>query len=164
MEALAKKHRGRIVALRIHATERQTRASGAIRDRDLRQPAMRNTWRAAERLGLAIQMHLIPYAAPQVGELAAQFGGVPVILDHLARAAQGTAAEFDGVLKLAKFPVRRAFDAFGPDRTIWGGLGHNMEDFRRAVALFEQMFDFASDAERAKIRGLNAARLFGWPA
>src|SRR5262245_2528616 len=63
----------------------------------------------------------------------------PVILDHLGRAGQGTAADADGVIALAKLPriylkysgvnysskgqypfadvkpfIRRAYDAFGP--------------------------------------------------
>jgi L-fuconolactonase len=108
-----------------------------------------------------------------------------VILDHLARAGQGLPAEYDEVLKLAKLPrvhmkfsgvrysskqghpyadarplVRRTFDAFGPDRMIWGGLGHSMEDFEKAVEVFEGMFAFAAESDRAKIRGLNAAKLF----
>ena len=56
--------------------------------------------------------------------------------------------------------VRRTFDAFGPDRMIWGGLGKNLAEFERAVALFEEMFDFASAADRAKIRGRTAEKLF----
>jgi len=140
MQALVKKLPDRIVALRIHenlAAGKPPTTSGAIRDRDMRQPAMKETWRAAHSLGLAIQMHFIPRFAPQIGELAAQFSNMPVILDHLARAGQGTPAEYEQVLKLAQYPrvymkysavnysskqpypypdakplVRKAFDAF----------------------------------------------------
>jgi predicted TIM-barrel fold metal-dependent hydrolase len=188
MEALVKKHPARIVALRIHSTRDPKTAptrSGPIRDRDLRAPEMKQTWRQAASLGLAIQIHLIPVYAPQVAALAAEFRELPVIIDHLARAGEGTAAEYEEVLKLARLPrvvikfsgvlyaskqehlhrdvkplVRRTFDAFGPDRMIWGGLGNKLADFERAVSLFEEMFDFASEADRAKIRGLNAAKLF----
>ena len=130
-------------------------------------------------------MHFIPYYAPQIGTLADQFRDVPVILDHLARAGEGTRAEYDRVLELARLPrvymkfsgvsysskagypyrdaqplVRRTFDAFGPDRMIWGGLGMDMPAFEKNVAMFEEMFRSASETDRAKIRGLNAARLF----
>lgn len=190
MAALVKKHPKRIVALRIHvnrAREAPPTTGGAIRDRDLRHPAMRATWRAAGDLGLAIQMHFIPCHAPDIAALAAEFRGVSVILDHLARAGQGTPAEYEEVLRMARLPrvymkfsgvsysskqkhphrdvqplVRRTFDAFSADRMIWGGLGMNLEDFRRNLAMFEEMFDFASAADRAKIRGLTAARLFGF--
>ena len=60
----------------------------------------------------------------------------------------------------AKPIVRKAFDAFGADRLIWGGLGMNMTEFEKASALLDQMFDYASESDRAKIRGLNAMRLF----
>jgi predicted TIM-barrel fold metal-dependent hydrolase len=187
MEDLAQRNKGRIVAMRIH--EMRTpgappTTSGAIKDRDMQSPAMENTWRKAQQLGLAIQMHFLPHFAPQIGALARKFD-LPVILDHLARAGQGTPADFDEVLKLAKLPrvymkysgvaysskqpfphpdaklvVRRAFDAFGPDRMIWGGLGHSMADFEKQAQLFDAMFDFAAEKDRAKIRGLTAMKLF----
>ena len=190
MAALVKRSPGRIVALRIHEMRKPgTPASskGAIKDRDMQSPAMENTWRNAQELGLAIQMHFLPYFAPQIGQLARKFPDVPVLLDHLARAGQGTPADFDQVIQLARFPrvymkysgieysskqpfphldakplVRRAFDAFGPDRMLWGGIGNTSEDFDRQVRLFDVMFDFAREADRAKIRGLNAMKLFGF--
>ncbi len=137
-------------------------------------------------MGLAIQIHCIPHYAVEIGELAAKFPKTPVILDHLARAGQGTPEEFDQVLKLAKMPqvymkysstgvetvskepyphadakpvVKRVYEAFGADRMMWGGLGTNMAEFAREVKLFDLMFDFAPEAERAKIRGLTAQQI-----
>ena len=52
------------------------------------------------------------------------------------------------------------YNAFGSDRIIWGGLGMNMEAFEKEAALLDQMFDYASESDRAKIRGLNSMRLF----
>jgi hypothetical protein len=43
---------------------------------------------------------------------------------------------------------------------IWGGLGHTMEELDRNVEVFNNMFDFASEADRAKIRGLTAVKVF----
>jgi predicted TIM-barrel fold metal-dependent hydrolase len=179
MQALVRKHPARIVALRIHemhAPGTPPLSAGPIKDRDLHAAPMKATWRAAHELGLAIQMHFLPHYAPQIGELAAQFHDVPVILDHLARAGQGTPADVESVLKLASYPrvymkysavnrdaeplVRRMYDAFGADRMVWGGLGHNMAEFEKEVALFDQRFGFVSEADRAKIRGLNAMKLF----
>jgi predicted TIM-barrel fold metal-dependent hydrolase len=188
IEALVAKNPKRIVALRIHEMRARglpPTTAGSIKERDLRSPAMQNTWRKVQQLGLAIQMHFLPFFAPQIGELCARFPDVPVLLDHLARAGQGTDADFQEVLKLAKMPrvymkfsgigysskqpfphsdakplVRRAFDAFGSDRVLWGGLGNTVQEFDRQVQLFETMFDFASETERAKIRGLNAMKLF----
>jgi predicted TIM-barrel fold metal-dependent hydrolase len=180
----------RIVALRIHETHKPgtpSLTSGPIKDRDMRSPAMKATWKRVEQLKLSIQMHFLPFYAPQIFELASQFPTVPVILDHLGRAGQGTPGEFAGVLKLARLPrvymkysgaeysskekypfadvkpiVRRSYDAFGPDRMIWGYFGHDRAGFDREVALLDSMFDFASGEDREKIRGGNALKLFKW--
>jgi predicted TIM-barrel fold metal-dependent hydrolase len=189
---LVKKTGGAVVALRIHEMHEPgtpSTTTGMIRDRDMRDPQMAETWRAAADLGLMIQMHFIPHYAPQIGELAAKFPKMPVLMDHLARAGHGTPADFDGVLKLAELPrvymkysgtgvtasskqpfphldakpiVKRTFEAFGPDRIVWGELGTSMPAFEKAVELFDIMFDFASESDRAKIRGLTAHKLFGF--
>jgi predicted TIM-barrel fold metal-dependent hydrolase len=188
IRALADRHPGRIVALRIHEVRKPGTpppTSGAIHDRDLRSPEMRETWRHVHEMGLAIQMHFIPYYAPQIGALAAQFPQMPVILDHLARSGQGTPAEYEEVLKLARFPkvymkfsgvaysshekfpyrdakpvVRKAVDAFGPERMLWGGLGHTMAEYKQQTELFDEMLGFLNEHDRALIRGLNAKKLF----
>jgi L-fuconolactonase len=180
----------RIVALRIHETHKPgtpSLTSGPIKDRDLRSPAMKATWKRCQQLGLAIQMHFLPYYAPQIGELASQFPDMPLILDHMGRMGEGTAADAAAVLKLAKLPhaymkfaniassskekypftdvkpmVRRAYDAFGPDRMIWGYFGHDAAGFSKEVDLFDMMFDFAKEEDRQKIRGRNALKLFKW--
>ena len=189
---LVKKNAGATVALRIHEMHEQgtpATTSGAIRDRDMRHPQMAECWRAAADLGLMIQMHFIPHYAPQIGELASKFPKMPVLMDHLARAGHGTPADFEEVLKLASLPrvymkysgtgvaasskqeyphldakpvVRKTFDAFGADRMVWGELGTTMPNFEKAVEQFDIMFDFASEADKAKIRGLTAQKLFGF--
>lgn len=192
MSDLVAKNRNRIVALRIHENREAGVAptvSGPIRDRDLKHPNMRATWRKAHDLGLAIQMHMIPLHAPEIAALAKEFGNTPVIIDHLSRAGQGTAGQYDRVLAMAKLGnvwmklsgvnysskqppphrdtkplIRRTFDAFGPDRMIWGGLGMNMPDFERNQAMFDELLDFASESDRRKISGLNAAKLFRFNA
>jgi L-fuconolactonase len=192
MQALVQKHPGKIVALRIHEIHpagTPSTTSGLIRDRDLRDPQMAVTWRAAHKLGLAIQIHCIPHYAPAIGELAGKFRETPVILDHLVRPGQGTAEEYEHVLRLAKLPrvymkftrtgvqsasrqpfphldakplVRRVYNAYGPDKMIWGELGGNLAQFRQAVQLFDVMFDFAPEADRRKIRGLTSQKLFSF--
>jgi len=181
---------GRIVALRIHEMRKRGEPpliSGAIHDRDLADPHMKATWRRVGELDLAIQMHFVPWFAPAIGELAGQFPNIPVILDHLGREGMGTPQDATNVLKLGKLPrsylkfsgveysskekfpyrdvkpwIRRAYDAFGPDRIIWGTLGHDMAEFQKQVELFDFMFDFANEADREKIRGRNALKLFHW--
>jgi predicted TIM-barrel fold metal-dependent hydrolase len=192
MQALVQRNAGRIVALRIHETHpagTPSTKTGLIRDRDLRDPQLAVTWRAGHELGLAIQIHCIPHYAVPISELAAKFPETPIILDHLARPGQGTPEEYEQVLKLAKlshvymkysstgvesasrepFPhpdakplVKRVYEAFGADRMIWGELGGSIPEFEREVQLFDLMFGFAPEPERAKIRGLTAKKLFAF--
>jgi predicted TIM-barrel fold metal-dependent hydrolase len=123
-------------------------------------------------------MHFLPYYAPQIGELASRFPDVPVILDHLGRASEGTAADQDEVMRLGKLPqaymkysnakpemkpiVKRVWDSFGPDRIIWGYFGHDRAGFDKEAAQLDMMFDYASESDRAKIRGTNALKLYRW--
>jgi L-fuconolactonase len=188
MDALVRKHPRRIVALRIHEMREAGKAatrSGAIKDRDLGAPEMARTWEKAQALGLAIQMHFVPAHAPGIQRLAARFPKLPVILDHLGRPGQGTPEQYKDVLALGKLSnvwlkysgvgyaskqkpphadakpiIRSIYDAFGPERIIWGGLGMNMAAFEQNVQTFESLFDFAGEDERKKIRGTNAAQLF----
>ena len=190
MSDLLKRNKGRIVALRVHSNRPLSEpptTSGPIRDRDLKHPQMKKTWRAAHDLGLAIQVHMNSWHAPEVMALASEFRDTTVIIDHFGRAGQGTPEQYDGVLKMAKLPrvimkfsavnysskepaphrdaasmVKRTYDAFGPDRIIWGGLGHTPADFEKHVQTFETLLAFVSETDKAKIRGGNAVKLFRW--
>jgi predicted TIM-barrel fold metal-dependent hydrolase len=169
----------RIVGIRIHTLNDAGVApttDGPMRNRDLRSEGMKNTWKKMSDLGLLVQMQTIARHAPEIGVLASQFREMPVLIDHLALPARGTPAEYDEILKLASIPkvymkvssltekdkplVRRLYNAYGPDRLIWGSFGSNMKAFERALALFDFVFDFPSEEDRIKIRGLNAMKLF----
>jgi predicted TIM-barrel fold metal-dependent hydrolase len=162
---------------------------GAIRDRDMTDPQMAVTWRAAHELGLMIQMHCIPYYAPQIGKLASEFRQMQVLLDHSGRPGEGTAEDYEQILKLGELPnvymkfsgtgiasaarrgspypdprqlVRKVVGAFGSGRVVWAEMGINAASFEKAVAQFDSLFDFVSDTDKANIRGLNSAKLFAF--
>jgi predicted TIM-barrel fold metal-dependent hydrolase len=121
---------------------------------------------------------------------------VPVVIDHLARVdlkAADPLPEFKKLLALARYPsvwvkvselsvlspsgkypyretfpwVRRMYDAFGPDRLMWGtgfpgetraqaerpSLAQELDLIRREIAFF-------TAEDRDKILGRNAARLW----
>jgi predicted TIM-barrel fold metal-dependent hydrolase len=192
MRALVEKHPGKFVALRMHVMHEPGTPpsnSGLIRDRDLAHPQVAVTWRTAHELGLAIQIQCIPHYAPQIGELAARFPQTPVILDHLARPGQGTPQEYERVLTLGKQPqiyikfgktgvetvskqpfphadakplVRRVFEAYGHDKIIGGEYGENLAEFAQAIQLVDTLFDFASEMDRKRIRGLTSQKLFAF--
>lgn len=186
MAALVKKWPKRIVALRIHATRPDPTPTGPIRDRPLDDPRMARTWQAAHRLGLAIQMHMVPKWAPAVAALIQKTPGVRVVIDHLCRFGQGSAAEYEHVLALgsrhgacmkfsglsysSKQPpphadliplAQRIHKAFGPDRVIWGGLGMNRAAWEKQRTSFEMIWSFLPDSQRQAIRTGNARRLYG---
>jgi L-fuconolactonase len=119
-----------------------------------------------------------------VRALAEEFPEMPVQMDHFGLPTYGDQTQYEEVIRLAKLPrvylrveglakpawygdprqfARRAYDAFGPDRLIWGGYGGNVQRFETTLALIDELFGFASEAERVKIRGLNAMKLFGFP-
>jgi predicted TIM-barrel fold metal-dependent hydrolase len=58
--------------------------------------------------------------------------------------------------------ARRAFDALGPDRMVWGSFGASVESFKSASEIFDTNFDFLSGSDRTKIRGVTAKRLFSF--
>ena len=188
MKALVTRHGGRIVTARVHAMDDRGAApatGGAIKNRDLESDEMKRFWRSASKLGLAIQMHFRPHYAPQIAKLAEEFRDTIVVLDHLGRSGMGTADEYREILRLARFPgvymkfsgvgysskqehpyldakpvVQQAFDVFGPDRMIWGGVGYSVEDMDRNAKMLDLLFDYASEEDRAKVRGLTAKRIF----
>ncbi|HEY1337129.1 MAG TPA: amidohydrolase family protein, partial [Bryobacteraceae bacterium] len=172
----------RIVGIRIHTLNpagTPPTTDGPMRNRDMRSPEMKSTWSKIHDLGLLVQMQTIPLHAPEIGALAAEFRDMPVLIDHLAFPARGTAAEYEEVIKLSRLPkvymkvstltekdkplVRRLYEAYGPDRLIWGSYGSSMKSFENAIALSNFVFDYASEAGRTKIRGLNAMKLFHFP-
>ena len=183
IETLLKKNPHRIVGMRMHemgVAGSSYAPSGPIKNRDPRDPAMKNTMRKLGDLGLILQVQLVPYQAKALGALASGFRNVPVLIDHFGLVARGSAAEYDNVIALSKQPqfymkisqlpqdpkpmVKRVFEAFGPDRLVWGSYGSNVEAFNRILAQIDDVFDFCSEADRVKIRGGNAMKLFKFQA
>jgi predicted TIM-barrel fold metal-dependent hydrolase len=179
MRELADRWPKRIVALRIHEMSMTPESSGPIRNRDMKDPRMAACWRAVASMGMAVQMHFIPGQAPAIHGLAAQFSETTVILDHMGRPGQGTGAEYNEVLKLAALPrvilkysgweyykgdmlvlTKRLYDTFGPERMIWGMVGTTPAEYQKQSARFDELLAFASERDRANIRGGNAQRLF----
>jgi predicted TIM-barrel fold metal-dependent hydrolase len=128
---------------------------------------------------MAVQMHFIPAQALHVRALAAKFPELTVVLDHMGRPGQGSETEYLEVLKLSElrnvvlkysnwpeYPgdlrplTRRLYDTFGPERIIWGMVGNTEAEYRNQSARFEEMLAFASKADRDRIRGGNAQRLY----
>lgn len=191
IEELSRSLPGRIVGIRIHEFHKAgtpPTTTGPMRDRDMRSPGMKNTWRKIRDLKMMVEMQAIPLYAPQIAALASEFPDLAVQIDHFGLPDRGDKAQYEEMIKLSKFPrvymrvetlpergtqhpwygganemARRVYDAFGPDRLIWEGYGGNLEAFQKRLASIDEMFAFASEPERVKIRGLNGMKLFGFP-
>jgi predicted TIM-barrel fold metal-dependent hydrolase len=191
MRALVKKWPKRIVALRVHAFTPKGGVplkEGPIRNRDMEDPRFAAAWDEARSLGLALQFHFMPHHAAGIEKHLMRRPDTKVVLDHLGRPAQGDAGDWEGVLRLARYKnvyfkfsnlnenskqphphadlkpmIKRAWDAFGERRIVWGYFGVNLSEFRRYSEWVDFHFDFATDEQRAKIRGGNAARLYKFP-
>jgi predicted TIM-barrel fold metal-dependent hydrolase len=181
MEALSRQYPARIAGIRIHEVHKPgtpPSTGGPIKDRDFAHPGFKSVFRTARQLKMAVQFHMIPHYAPQVMALAREFSDVSVLLDHLARAHEGSAEEADQVMQLGKLGnvyikysgsyagdaalARRAFDAFGPDHMMCGYVGMKAEDYQKWSTDFDHAFGSISAGDRAKIRVGTAQAVFKW--
>jgi predicted TIM-barrel fold metal-dependent hydrolase len=152
------------------------------------KPELRAFWKVVTDLGLVVQIHLEPRYAEGFEPLLKEFTGTTIIIDHLGRPMQGTLEEHarvinwsrfkNTVMKLSAVPEKRQYphrdpaaltrrltDAFGPDRMIYGGGFNENATPASYKAERERIAGFLghlSDADRAKILGGTAAKLFGF--
>ncbi|MHB9031997.1 MAG: amidohydrolase family protein [Anaerolineae bacterium] len=164
----------RFCAQRFHAFRGRDPYFGSWQD-----PQVGALWRRAGELGLAIELHISPEQANLVAPLLSAFPGYPVIIDHLAEPSFGSAAEYEQVLELARYPqvlmklsalerigreigmsslqsiVQRVLEAFGPARVVWGG--GTLEEL-------DNLLVGLTPAERAMVKGDNLAKLLGMEA
>jgi predicted TIM-barrel fold metal-dependent hydrolase len=181
LPALAK--RGDIVAVRMHAY-------ASDRLPPFGKPELRAFWKQAADLGLMVQLHLEPRYAANFTPYIREFNQTKVIIDHLGRPFQGTPEEHATVVNWAKLPnvimklaaiptateyphrdikpvIRQLSDAYGADRLIYGGgFGPKAtpESYRAARETIGGYVSHLKADEQAKVLGLNARRLFGFPA
>lgn len=181
MTPLVERNPDRIVAARIHAYAPDRLPPFGTKE-------LRNLWKTAADLGLAIQLHFEPRYAPGFEPLIDEFSETPVIIDHLGRPMQGTVKEHDvvvrwsryrnTVMKISSLPdqnryphrdvrpvIRRLTDSFGAERMIYGGgfsslaTGQTYREYREQVA---DLLSHLSAADRAMVLGRTAAKLFGF--
>jgi len=170
-----------IIAARVHAY-----APGRLPP--FGKPELRNLWKTASDLGIAVQIHFEPRYAPGYEPLIKEFCQTPVIIDHLGRPFQGRPEEHEVVVRWSQLPntimklssipyqtkyphrdivpvIHRLVKEYGPDRMIYGG-GFNADatpqSYRAAFDRGESFISHLSKEDRIKILGTNAAKLFGF--
>lgn len=171
--------RAPILAARVHAY-----APGRLPP--FGKPELRNLWKTASDLGIALQIHFEPRYAKGFEPLIQEFKDTRVIIDHLGRPFQGRPEEHEVVVQWSRFPntviklsaipdqnkyphrniapvIKRLASEFGVERMIYGG-GFNAnatpESYKAAFARAESFIQHLPKADREKVLGGNAKRIF----
>ena len=148
-------------------------------------------WPAAERAGLPVAL-VIPDFLPAVGQIAEQFPGVRLIVDHMGRPSgakdEAAFATLPELLALAKYPnvavkataapgyssepypfanihkyLRQIYDAFGPERMFWGTDITRMPcSWRQCVTMFTEELEWLSEGDKELIMGRALCQWIGW--
>jgi predicted TIM-barrel fold metal-dependent hydrolase len=153
-------------------------------------------WNKAAELGAVFNYFIAADQLPKLEEMLARHPAVKIVIDHLARVdltKTEPAEEVAKLTRLARYPnvwvkvselnvlspskkypyadmfpwVRRVYDAFGPDRLLWG-TGYpgatraqaGRPSIEQELALVRQEIPFFSAEDREKILGRNAAALW----
>jgi predicted TIM-barrel fold metal-dependent hydrolase len=152
-------------------------------------------WPAAERHNIPL-MVLAPSLLSTFGKIAERHPGLRIIIDHMGcdrdDIDDAVARKVDEVVALARHPnvyvkvsaapclstapfpfrnihpyIRRAIDAFGPQRSIWGtDLTRFIQkcSYRDSVTMFTEHMDFLSESDKQWVMGRTIATCLGWPA
>ena len=168
------------------------------RDAWITSDAHHRMWKKAEPLGAIFNYFITAAQLERLETMIAAYPGVRVVIDHLARielAAPDAARQLGLLTGLArhrnvwvkvtelnllspskKYPfadtfecVKRVYDAFGPDRLLWGTgfpgatrAQAGRQTLEQELALVRREIPFLTSDERARLLGRNAARLWGF--
>jgi predicted TIM-barrel fold metal-dependent hydrolase len=147
---------------------------------------------ACERLRIPL-MTLLPGRMDRLDAIASAHPGLPLIIDHMGAVPDShvpeSFADLDATLALARhanvyiktssapcfsnepFPfrdlypyLRRIYDAFGPQRMMWGAdLTRLSSTYSECLRHFQEGLDFLTAEDRRLVLGGNIARVLNWP-
>lgn len=175
------RNRERIVATRLHAY-----APGRLPTWGF--PELDKLWKTATEVNIAMQLHFEPRYAKLLDTYVRRYQDTRVLIDHLGRPMQGTAEEYDVVLRWSELPntimkfssiprqdqyphrdpapiMQRLVSLWGTDRIMYGGgfsADATAESYRNYREQIASMLPDLSTDDLAKIYGGNASRLFGF--
>jgi len=150
-------------------------------------------WSEMERLQMPL-MCLIPGNMQALHPIMARHPELRVIIDHAGRHPRGPKddaawTDLDHTLYFARFkhaaikvsslpsfstrpypfpglhaPIRRIYDAFGPQRMLWGSDVTRLDwGYADNLRLFTEALEFLSETDKLWILGQSAAKHCGWP-
>jgi len=149
-------------------------------------------WGAAQEAGFRIYV-LVPHSlVPLIDDIAVRYPGLKIVMDHFAlpsgKRDEEAFRDFDKLLAIAKRPnvaakvsalpcystdhypyrslhgyVRRAYDAFGPQRLFWGtDLSRSPLSYRQNIAMFTEEMPWLSKQDLEWIMGRGVCEWLGW--
>lgn len=147
----------------------------------LNDPVCYPLWKKAEQLGCTFNIFLAPHQVRQVGDMAARFPGVNIVIDHIAM-IDITAPDADGfgpLLELSKHPnvyvrtslhnpsktkqlplrdvwpfLRRMYDTYGPKRLVYANFYE--------MLIMKELIPFFTAEDKEWILGKTAHRLYAF--
>jgi predicted TIM-barrel fold metal-dependent hydrolase len=150
-------------------------------------------WRRAEELGAVFNFLIREGQVPQLEEMAERHPGVPVVVDHMGY--PDITGETTNLLRLARLPnvtvkvtefynhsktkeypytdvlptVRRVYDAFGPQRLMWGtgfvrGERVGRIPYGKELELIREHVPFFTPEDQEWILGRTALKLWKFGA
>lgn len=147
----------------------------------LNDPVCYPLWKKAEQLGCTFNIFLAPHQVRQVGDMAARFPGVNIVIDHIAM-IDITAPDADGfgpLLELSKHPnvyvrtslhnpsktrqlpfrdvwpfLRRMYDTYGPKRLVYANFYE--------MLIMKELIPFFTAEDKEWILGKTAYRLYAF--
>jgi L-fuconolactonase len=155
-------------------------------------PGMRRMWAHGAEVGVALCPLITPSYLAELDRMCERFPDTTVVVDHFARVGQsGTVEEEDlrNLERLARFPntyvkvsafyylgrkapphdelipmIRRVYDAFGPERLMWGSDCPYQLDppntYESSIGLVRDRIDFLTDRDRRSLLRETAERVF----
>lgn len=157
-------------------------------------------WNKAEELGAVFNFFIASEQLTRLDDMIGRHPKVKVVIDHLARVdleAKDPEPEIKKLLALARYPnvwvkvsefnvlspskkypykdvyplVKRVYDAFGPDRLLWGTgfpgatrAQAGRPSLQEELAIIRTETPFFTAEDRAKILGRNTAKVWGFEA
>lgn len=149
-------------------------------------------WSAAEEATLPLTIYIPNALAPLIDAIAEKHPALPIVINHFGLAGahrdEHAFSDFSNLIALArranvsvkasclpfyttqKYPfqllhpyIRRAYDAFGPQRLFWGtDLSRLPCSYRQGITLFTEELPWLSTEDKQWIMGRGICERFGW--
>lgn len=155
----------------------------------IRGPLMRPLWQRCESLGVPMTALAPVTRMPDVEKLIDRFPNLIVVIDHMADSPVDRPAELEKLIALRRYPkvfvkishtwslskqpypyadsqaqVKRLYDAFGPQRLMWGTdwpLVENYCGYAKALAIVREEMKFLNEDDKSWMLSKTVERV--WP-